>query len=235
MNYKQTLASAFVSFQATLVNYAKSEGFKCHHLASWSSTGAASPDRAGRNAYPPVTSRLGLAGHAATSCRSPTPRCRTMSAAPRARKDIKPHGEKRCFDGTGAPVKRRTAHAHFEPGSRPMSGTVTPPAAAPRAAGSGGLGSYLVRSDTPRQRSHRNFVLRRDRRGIWFVVPFLVVFLLFLVTPLIYAIYQSLYTSKLVGGTSFSGLANYRQTFANGAFWSGFLRVCIFAKPFRYP
>jgi multiple sugar transport system substrate-binding protein len=28
MNYKQTLASAFASFQTTLVNYAKSEGFK---------------------------------------------------------------------------------------------------------------------------------------------------------------------------------------------------------------
>jgi multiple sugar transport system permease protein len=115
-----------------------------------------------------------------------------------------------------------------------MSGTVTPTAAPrtagpARRAGPGGLGSYLVRSDAPRQRSHRNFVLRRDRRGVWFVVPFLVVFLLFLVTPLLYAVYQSLYTSKLVGGTSFSGLANYRQTLENGAFWSGFLRVCIFA------
>jgi multiple sugar transport system permease protein len=107
-----------------------------------------------------------------------------------------------------------------------MSSTLTPPVERPVTRPR--LGSYLVRSDTPRQRSHRNFVLRRDRRGIWFVVPFLVVFLLFLVTPLIYAVYQSLYTTKLVGGTSFSGFANYSQTFHNGAFWTGFLRVCIF-------
>ena len=91
------------------------------------------------------------------------------------------------------------------------------------------LGRHLVRSDVPRPGSRRSFIVKRDGKGLWFVVPFLVVFLLFLVTPLGYAVYQSLFTSKLVGGTSFSGLSNYTQTFETAAFWSGFLRVCIFA------
>jgi multiple sugar transport system permease protein len=70
---------------------------------------------------------------------------------------------------------------------------------------------------------------RRDRRGFFFIVPFLVAFLLFMVAPLGYAIYTSLYTSKIIGGTSFSGAANYTQTFQSGDFWSGVVRVVIYA------
>jgi multiple sugar transport system permease protein len=69
----------------------------------------------------------------------------------------------------------------------------------------------------------------KDRRGIWFVIPFLVAFLLFMVAPLGYAVYTSLYTSKIIGGTAFSGAANYTQTLQNGDFWSGLIRVIIFA------
>lgn len=69
----------------------------------------------------------------------------------------------------------------------------------------------------------------KDRRGIWFVIPFLVAFLLFMVAPLGYAIYTSLYTTKIIGGTAFSGAANYTQTLHAGDFWSGVARVIIFA------
>jgi multiple sugar transport system permease protein len=69
---------------------------------------------------------------------------------------------------------------------------------------------------------------RRDRRGIWFIAPFLVAFLLFMVAPLGYAIYTSLYTTKIIGGTSFSGAANYTQVLQDGSFWSGVIRVIIF-------
>ncbi|HEY2671650.1 MAG TPA: sugar ABC transporter permease [Rugosimonospora sp.] len=62
-----------------------------------------------------------------------------------------------------------------------------------------------------------------------FTVPFMVAFLLFMVTPLIYAIYTSLYTSRLIGGTSYSGLANYSQTLGSGEFWSGVVRTIIYA------
>jgi multiple sugar transport system permease protein len=69
---------------------------------------------------------------------------------------------------------------------------------------------------------------RTDRRGRWFVAPFLVMFLLVMVAPLGYAIYTSLYTSRIIGGTVFSGAANYTQTLQSGAFWSGVIRVIVF-------
>lgn len=70
---------------------------------------------------------------------------------------------------------------------------------------------------------------RRERSGRWFVVPFLVVLTLFMFVPLGYAIYTSLFTSKLIGGTSFSGLANYQQVLTSSDFWSGVRRVMVFA------
>ena len=73
------------------------------------------------------------------------------------------------------------------------------------------------------------WIHRRDRRGLWFVVPFLVAFLLFMIAPLGYAIYTSLYTSRIIGGTVFSGGANYTTTLQSGAFWSGTERVIIYA------
>lgn len=72
---------------------------------------------------------------------------------------------------------------------------------------------------------HRHW---RDRSGIWFVAPFLVAFLLFMVAPLGYAIYTSLYTTRIIGGTVFSGAANYTATLQSGEFWSGVVRVIIF-------
>ena len=49
-----------------------------------------------------------------------------------------------------------------------------------------------------------------------------------MVAPLGYAIYTSLYTTKIIGGTTFSGAANYTQTVQSGDFWSGVIRVVIF-------
>jgi multiple sugar transport system permease protein len=73
------------------------------------------------------------------------------------------------------------------------------------------------------------WIQRRDRRGIWFVAPVLAGFVLFLLVPLGYAVYTSLYTSKLIGGTVFTGASNYTQTLESGEFWSGVIRVIIFA------
>jgi multiple sugar transport system permease protein len=72
-----------------------------------------------------------------------------------------------------------------------------------------------------------SWVHRRDRRGVWFVVPFLLGFLLFMLVPLGYAIYTSLYTSRIIGGTSFTGASNYTQTLESGQFWAGVIRVVI--------
>ena len=73
-----------------------------------------------------------------------------------------------------------------------------------------------------------SWVHRRDRRGVWFVAPFLLGFLLFMVVPLGYAVYTSLYTYRIIGGTSFTGASNYTQTLQSGQFWSGVIRVIIF-------
>jgi multiple sugar transport system permease protein len=61
------------------------------------------------------------------------------------------------------------------------------------------------------------------------VLPFIVVFFMFLVVPLIYAVYTSFFTSRLIGGTVFSGFANYTQALASGAFWTGMGRTVLFA------
>jgi multiple sugar transport system permease protein len=78
----------------------------------------------------------------------------------------------------------------------------------------------------PRRRPARG--TRAGRRGRWFAVPFLVMFVLVMVAPLGYAIYTSLYTTRIIGGTVFSGAANYTQTFQSSEFWSGVIRVIIF-------
>jgi multiple sugar transport system permease protein len=80
-----------------------------------------------------------------------------------------------------------------------------------------------------RVRGHSAWIRRRDRRGIWFVVPFLAGFVLFMVVPLGYAIYTSLYTTRIIGGTVYSGASNYTQTLQSGDFWNGVVRVTIFA------
>jgi multiple sugar transport system permease protein len=75
---------------------------------------------------------------------------------------------------------------------------------------------------------HSAWARRRDRRGLAFVSPFLVAFTLFMIVPLAYAIYDSLFTSRIIGGTTFSGFSNYSQILGSGMFWSGVVRVVIF-------
>jgi multiple sugar transport system permease protein len=75
---------------------------------------------------------------------------------------------------------------------------------------------------------HAAWARRRDRRGLWFVTPFLVAFTLFNLVPLLYAIYESVFTTRIIGGTVFTGFGNYRQVLASGLFWGGFVRVVIF-------
>ena len=93
---------------------------------------------------------------------------------------------------------------------RPAAGVATPPS-------------------TPRKRRRRSAYARRQgRSGLVFVTPFMIIFALFMIAPLGYAIYQSLYTTKLIGGTSFSGFANYATVLQSGSFWDGVIRVIIF-------
>ncbi|HTW99648.1 MAG TPA: hypothetical protein VMD59_12770, partial [Acidimicrobiales bacterium] len=88
--------------------------------------------------------------------------------------------------------------------------------------------SVLVRSGGGAEARSR-FARRRERRGLFFVAPFLVMFLFFLVIPIGYALYDSFFTSRLVGGTVFSGFSNYETVLESGAFWESMLRVLIYA------
>ncbi|WP_020015976.1 carbohydrate ABC transporter permease [Promicromonospora sukumoe] len=70
---------------------------------------------------------------------------------------------------------------------------------------------------------------RRVSAAGWsFVTPFLVVFALFIVTPLVYSMYLSLFRNQLMGGTTFAGFANYVTAFTDPKLWDGMGRVGLF-------
>ena len=70
---------------------------------------------------------------------------------------------------------------------------------------------------------------RRDNLWGWFfTAPFGVVFLIFLVVPLIYAFYVSLYSYTQVRGSVFAGLGNYVRAFQDPIFLTGLGRVVRF-------
>ena len=76
--------------------------------------------------------------------------------------------------------------------------------------------------------ARRSFGARRDRRGFWFVLPFFVLFFMFLVVPLGYSVYTSFFTTRMIGGTVFTGFSNYAQALGDGAFWTGMGRTVLF-------
>ena len=80
------------------------------------------------------------------------------------------------------------------------------------------------------RRSRRNRLFARQGRvAVGFTIPFLIVFALTMLAPIGYAIYTSLFTTKLIAGTAFSGFANYSHVLTTGMFWSGVERVAVFA------
>nr|WP_239165935.1 sugar ABC transporter permease [Catellatospora citrea] len=54
------------------------------------------------------------------------------------------------------------------------------------------------------------------------------VFAFVFVAPIAYAIYLSVFRTRLIGGTSFVGLENYQQVFTDPQFWSATWRVTLF-------
>ncbi|HEY3549357.1 MAG TPA: sugar ABC transporter permease [Propionicimonas sp.] len=69
---------------------------------------------------------------------------------------------------------------------------------------------------------------REIRAGYTFVLPFMAVFVLMLLVPLVYAGYISLYQSTLIAGVKFGGLANYIKVFADPLFLEGLGRMGLF-------
>lgn len=69
---------------------------------------------------------------------------------------------------------------------------------------------------------------RRSWTGWAFVGPFMAVFAFVFVAPIAYALYLSVFRTRLIGGTSFVGLENYQQVFTDPQFWSATWRVTLF-------
>ncbi|OZG49151.1 carbohydrate ABC transporter permease [Bombiscardovia coagulans] len=73
-------------------------------------------------------------------------------------------------------------------------------------------------------------VSRKENAWGWFfTAPFAVIFLLFLVVPLTYAFYVSLFSYTQLRGTVFSGLSNYSRAFTDPIFIRGMGRVIVYA------
>jgi multiple sugar transport system permease protein len=75
-------------------------------------------------------------------------------------------------------------------------------------------------SHRPRGRASKS-TSRQSRVGWLFVAPFAIVFVVFLVAPLAYAFYLSLYTKGLATGTTFAGIDNYIKAFTDTSFLNG--------------
>jgi multiple sugar transport system permease protein len=61
-----------------------------------------------------------------------------------------------------------------------------------------------------------------------FMAPFLLLFIAFIVAPLVYALYMSLFRDTLVGGRQFSGAAAYIKVAGDAKFWGGIWNLVIF-------
>ena len=70
---------------------------------------------------------------------------------------------------------------------------------------------------------------RRSATGWLFIGPFAIVFLVFLVAPLAYAFYLSLFSKGLATGTTFTGWDNYVKAFTDPSFLRGIWFVLRFA------
>jgi multiple sugar transport system permease protein len=92
-----------------------------------------------------------------------------------------------------------------------MTSTAAPPVPAP------------ARPAPPVRRPRRNW------RGWLFVAPFMLVFALTFIAPVVYAFVLSLFRDQaFFGGTVFVGADNYAQVLADPKFWESFQRVLVF-------
>ena len=78
---------------------------------------------------------------------------------------------------------------------------------------------------------------REERTGWLFMLPFVLLFLLVFIVPIIYAIYSSFFQQVATGGgaygggelvNKFVGLENFKYVITSGAFWAGMGRVLLY-------
>ncbi|MFL5694625.1 MAG: carbohydrate ABC transporter permease [Ktedonobacteraceae bacterium] len=90
--------------------------------------------------------------------------------------------------------------------------------------------STVAVSTTKQKRVYMHWYRWRQRVVLpyLFLTPFLILFLLFFILPLGYALGISLFADRLVGGTVFVGGQNYLQAFQDSNFWEGVRRMLLF-------
>jgi multiple sugar transport system permease protein len=84
-------------------------------------------------------------------------------------------------------------------------------------------------AQAPSRRAKTVHRQRRQWRGWIFVAPFMLVFALTFIAPIVYAFVLSLFRDQaFFGGTTFVGADNYAQVLADPKFWESFQRVLVF-------
>jgi multiple sugar transport system permease protein len=74
----------------------------------------------------------------------------------------------------------------------------------------------------------RRFMIGKRAAPYLFLLPFLIVFVAFLIIPLINALGLSVYKTTLVGGTRFVGGENFAKAFVDPKFWAGIITLLKF-------
>jgi multiple sugar transport system permease protein len=89
----------------------------------------------------------------------------------------------------------------------------------------------LAATDTPGRPHARSSRRRRPAvpAPLVLLAPFLLLFLVFMVGPIVWSAVQSLYSTKLVGGTQFSGLDNYSRALSDPSFRGSFGHIGVLA------
>jgi multiple sugar transport system permease protein len=89
--------------------------------------------------------------------------------------------------------------------------------------------TLAVRGVTQKHASRSwNLWRRRVVLPYLFLTPFLLLFIVFFLLPLGYALWISFFADRLVGGSVFIGGQNYLQAFRDNAFWEGMRRMLLF-------
>jgi multiple sugar transport system permease protein len=81
---------------------------------------------------------------------------------------------------------------------------------------------------TNASRPHRPWLSAKAVAPFLFLAPFFALFIAFIVAPLVYALYISVFRDTLVGGRQFVGAANYLKVMADGKFWGGVKNLTVF-------
>jgi multiple sugar transport system permease protein len=81
---------------------------------------------------------------------------------------------------------------------------------------------------TPRRRRRRRVSWRETLSAYGFLAPALVFFSVFLFLPIVLGAWISLRNSTGFGASTFAGLSNYRQLFANPLFWKTVKNTAVY-------